>query len=151
MSIGKITLLQHQNNVILSILDQRWNSTLNQRWLWIDNKKIVFMLWYQRNCNLYINIENNCIALSKQHHFINVKITTKFNVDLGWFNLTIILGWHWNQFCSYVILNGCKTSNRCRNYVDNWISTSVHVISTCFFDAILMDNKSTSFRCTFLM
>ena len=38
INVEKITVFQRRNNVILSTLNQRWNLTLKQRWLWVDTE-----------------------------------------------------------------------------------------------------------------
>ena len=58
INVEKINLFQRRNNVILSKLNQRWNSTLKQRWFWVDTENnFILILWYWRNYNLEINVE----------------------------------------------------------------------------------------------
>lgn len=92
-------------------------------------KSFAFMLWSSRGCNLYINVKRICISFLKHYHLINSKATPKCNIE-G----TMILGWHWNQFCCYVI----PTDPTCQINVEIMSTSQYQRISTSFRRVLLM-------------
>lgn len=143
----KRCVFQRLNNIVLSTLNQHQNFTLKPHWFWVDPKSIfVLMLQCLRNSNLYIKVE---MITVKQRR--NNDILSALKQRRNWCQTTMILGWHQNQFCSFVILKGQSTSNKCWNYIYTSISTNLRIILTCFFDLISIGEWSTSFWCIFLV
>ena len=68
--------------------------------------------------SFYQRWKDNRISTSKQHQFINVKSTSKFDVET-----TLILRWLWKQLCSYFMVLE-KLKSLYQGWKDNRISTS---------------------------
>ena len=90
-NVETLTVFQCRNSVSLSTLNQRQNLTLKQRSFWVDSKKQFYsyiMLFEKSKILLYSRWKDNRISISKQRQFINVKSTSKLNIET-----MLILGW----------------------------------------------------------
>ena len=81
-NVERITIFQHWNNVSLSTLNQRWNLTL-KHWFWVGSKKqfCSYIILLEKLKSLNQRWNDNCISTSKQLQFINIKSTSKFNIE----------------------------------------------------------------------
>ena len=127
------------------MLNQRWNLTLKQCWLWIGTKKVVSLLCYHAQ-EVIISI----LTLKRsdfQRRSIIILWTLKQRQNL--MSQQLLIGLILKPILFECYTTRLTTSSQCRNYVDRSILTDFHVILTCFVNVISTGEWSTPFWRTF--